>query len=99
MGIYRDIFLLASKVGCLEGYTYRRHDLDYRSLPNWIGNIASMINGLTEDAVKEIRDDMVIILRNVKKNFSEDDALNRECADMFQKALDSLFKKLEEVES
>ncbi len=99
MGVHRDIFLLASKVGCLEGYTYRRHDLDYRSLPNWIGNIASMFSELPEDAVKEIKDDMVIILRNIKRNFSEDDSLNREYADTFQKTLDSLFKKLEEVES
>src|SRR3989304_9172343 len=39
MGIYRDVFDLAAKVWCLEGYLYEQPEAAPQYLPNWLANI------------------------------------------------------------
>lgn len=53
MGIYREVFDLAAKVGSLEGYLYLFPEDAPRYFPNWLANIQRMHSGLP----KEVRDD------------------------------------------
>ncbi|MDP2727647.1 MAG: hypothetical protein Q8P59_08895 [Dehalococcoidia bacterium] len=50
MGIHRDVFELAAKLGCLEGYLYERPDAAPRYFPNWLGNIERMYGALPQEA-------------------------------------------------
>ena len=50
MGIYRDVFDLAAKVGCLEGYLYEQPQAAPQYLPNWLANIHRMYSSLPEEA-------------------------------------------------
>ncbi len=53
MGIYREVFDLAAKVGSLEGYLYVFPEEAPRYFTNWLGNIQRMYAALP----KEVRDD------------------------------------------
>ena len=55
MGIYRDVFELAAKVGSLEGYLWDRPDASARYLPNWLGNLERMYASLTPEAQADCR--------------------------------------------
>ncbi|MDO8690172.1 MAG: hypothetical protein Q7R39_09235 [Dehalococcoidia bacterium] len=50
MGIYRDVFELAAKVGSMEGYLWERPDASSRYLPNWLGNLERMYASLPLEA-------------------------------------------------
>lgn len=39
MDPFRKIYEFAASAGALEGYVYRRKDMDMDALPNWVGNL------------------------------------------------------------
>jgi hypothetical protein len=65
MGINRDLFNFAAKVGCLEGYLYERKDADISTLPNWVGNIEKMCRNLPVEVKGEFLEDYRNILERI----------------------------------
>lgn len=62
MGVYRDVFDLAAKVGCLEGYLYEQPEEAPRYLPNWLGNIQRMYSSLPSQARSEFQERYLEVL-------------------------------------
>ena len=54
MELYRRLFDFATKVGCLEGYLYRREEVDRACLPNWVGNVRRMFRELPPEVRSSI---------------------------------------------
>lgn len=65
MGLYRDLFDFAAKVGCLEGYLYERHNLEPAYLPNWVENIYNMHKALTEEARGDLKPQYQTVLKKI----------------------------------
>lgn len=63
MTMYSELFKFAAKTGSLEGYLFKRKEVD--SLANWIGNILSMYENLQINVKKEIKPDLLIVLNRI----------------------------------
>ncbi len=62
MSLYRDLFNFAAKVGCLEGYLHERRNANISTMPDWVGNIESMYQGLPEEVKKDLIQDYRTVL-------------------------------------
>ncbi|MBP1697547.1 MAG: uncharacterized protein H6Q41_2735 [Deltaproteobacteria bacterium] len=65
MGLNRDLFNFAAKVGCLEGYLYERKNADISTLPNWVGNIEKMYRDLPAEVKRDFSEDYKNILKKI----------------------------------
>jgi len=65
MGLNRDLFNFAAKVGCLEGYLYERKNADISTLPNWVGNIEKMYRDLPAEVKRDFSEDYKNILKRI----------------------------------
>jgi hypothetical protein len=65
MGLNRDLFNFAAKVGCLEGYLYERKNADISTLPNWVGNIEKMYRDLPAEVKRDFFEDYKNILKKI----------------------------------
>lgn len=50
MGIHKEVFDLAAKMGALEGWLYERPDASSRYFPAWLDNIERMHAALPREA-------------------------------------------------
>jgi hypothetical protein len=55
MHLYRQIYEFAASAGALEGYVYRREDVDMQALTNWIGNLKAAYGLLTQEVLNEVQ--------------------------------------------
>jgi hypothetical protein len=55
MHLFAQIYEFAASAGALEGYTYRRVDLDMTALNNWIGNLKTAYGLLPQDVLQEVQ--------------------------------------------
>jgi len=65
MSEHRDLFDFAAKLGCLEGYMYKRENAEPQYLPNWVNNISNMYMKLPDPIKLEIKEEYLRILRNI----------------------------------
>lgn len=63
MSMYSELFKFAAKTGSLEGYLFKRKEVE--SLANWVGNIVSMHEDLQAKVKKEIKPDLLIVLNRI----------------------------------
>jgi hypothetical protein len=55
MHLYAQIYDFASSAGALEGYVYRREEMDLKALPVWIENLHQAYRLLPAPAIEEIQ--------------------------------------------
>lgn len=55
MQLYRQIYEFAASAGALEGYVYRRDDLDVEALSNWLGNLKTAYRLIPEEILHAIQ--------------------------------------------
>ena len=55
MTLHVQIYEFAASAGALEGYVYRRENIDLQALPVWIGNLDQAYQLLPEPAMNEIQ--------------------------------------------
>lgn len=55
MHLFAQIYEFAASAGALEGYVYRREDVDMMALANWIGNLKTAYGLLPEGALREVQ--------------------------------------------
>ncbi len=53
MGIYREVYDFAAKAGALEGWVYRKKEVDLSYLPPWVDHLVEQYQSLPH----EVRDD------------------------------------------
>jgi len=79
MELNRDLFNFSAKVGCLEGYLYKRKGVEISTLPNWVGNIETMYRNLPEkvrrDFLEEYRQVLEKILQSSEQILEKDDGV------------------------
>ena len=63
MSTYSELFKFAAKTGSLEGYLFKRKEVD--SLANWVSNILSMYEQLSLQVRKDIKPDLLVVLNRV----------------------------------
>ena len=51
-GQYQELFLFAAKAGALEGYLFKRGEVE--PLTNWIDNISRMYHALSPEVKREV---------------------------------------------
>jgi CO dehydrogenase/acetyl-CoA synthase alpha subunit len=55
MHLFAQIYEFASSAGALEGYVYRREDVDMKALTNWIANLKTAYGLLPPEALREVQ--------------------------------------------
>lgn len=55
MHIYRKIYEFAASAGALEGYVYRKRNLDVNSLKNWADNLVTAYRSLPGEVIDKIQ--------------------------------------------
>ena len=63
MSAYSELFKFSAKAGSLEGYLFKRKEVD--SLANWVSNILSMYEQLSLQVRKDIKPDLLVVLNRV----------------------------------
>lgn len=63
MSTYSELFKFAAKAGSLEGYLFKRSEVD--SLANWVSNILAMYEKLPVNVKKAIKSDLLVVLNRV----------------------------------
>lgn len=63
MSIYSELFKFASKSGSLEGYLFKRQEVE--PLANWVSNILSMYEQLPVNVRKDIKEDLLVVFNRV----------------------------------
>jgi hypothetical protein len=53
--LYTKIYEFAASAGALEGYVYRREELDMDALPKWVDNLVSAYHHLPSDVRQEFQ--------------------------------------------
>lgn len=71
MDEYKKIFQLAAKVGCLEGYMYKRNNVEPQYLPNWVGNIERMYGELPAEAKQAFKEDYLTVMKNILEHMEQ----------------------------
>ncbi len=71
MGIYRDVFDLAAKLGCLEGYLFEQPEEAPRYLPDWLGNIQRMYGSLPPEVRSEFQERYLEILGKASEHLEK----------------------------
>ena len=55
MHLYSQIYEFAASAGALEGYVYRREEMDMKALANWIANLKTAYGLLPEQVLHEVQ--------------------------------------------
>ena len=55
MHLFAQIYEFASSAGALEGYVYRREDVDMNALANWIANLKTAYGLLPKEVLHEVQ--------------------------------------------
>ena len=55
MHLFAQIYEFAASAGALEGYVYRREEMDMKALTNWIGNLKTAYGLLPENVLQEVQ--------------------------------------------
>jgi hypothetical protein len=55
MHLFAQIYEFAASAGALEGYVYRREDMDMKALANWIANLKTAYGLLPEQVLHEVQ--------------------------------------------
>ncbi len=55
MHLFAQIYEFASSAGALEGYVYRREDVDMKALTNWIRNLKTAYGLLPKEVLHEVQ--------------------------------------------
>ena len=63
MGDYEELFKFAAKAGALEGYLYKRENVE--PLDNWVSNIEKMYTRMPDELKKEIRTELSCVLARI----------------------------------
>lgn len=69
MNTYSELFNFAAKAGSLEGYLFKRKEVE--SLANWVSNILSRYEELPVDVKKDIKNDLLVVLNRVMEYGSQ----------------------------
>jgi len=85
MSLYAELFALAAKTGCFEGYLYERKQVDPAIYDDWVGNMTRMFDALPAQVRREIRPEFHKILTNALGS-------SREIAGILPKSLQALEK-------
>ncbi len=56
MGINRDIYEFAARVGALEGYVYAKEKMEASSLTNWVKSVVNQYRALPAEVREEFQD-------------------------------------------
>ncbi|MBI3014737.1 MAG: 1-acyl-sn-glycerol-3-phosphate acyltransferase [Candidatus Tectomicrobia bacterium] len=89
MSLYAELFALAAKTGCFEGYLYERKQVDPGIYDDWVGNMTRMFAALPEEVRREIRPEFHQILTNALGS-------SREIAEIIPRSLEALEKLVKE---
>lgn len=87
MSLHADLFALAAKVGCFEGYLYERKQVDPGVYDDWVGNIDRMTAALPAEVRREIRPQLHRILTQARES-------SRNLPDILPRSLEALEKLL-----
>jgi len=55
MHLFAQIYEFAASAGALEGYVYRREDVDMKALANWIANLETAYGLLPKEVLHEVQ--------------------------------------------
>jgi hypothetical protein len=55
MDAFRKIYEFAASAGALEGYVYRRKNMDMGALPNWVSNLKTAYGLLAREALEAVQ--------------------------------------------
>jgi hypothetical protein len=55
MHLFAQIYEFAASAGALEGYVYRREDVDMKALTNWIANLNTAYGLLPQEVLHEVQ--------------------------------------------
>ncbi|MCU0595022.1 MAG: hypothetical protein MUC98_06100 [Desulfobacterota bacterium] len=55
MHLFAQIYEFAASAGALEGYVYRRDEVDLKALNNWIGNLKTAYGLLPKNVLQEVQ--------------------------------------------
>jgi len=55
MHLFTQIYEFAASAGALEGYVYRREDVDIKALNNWIANLKTAYGLLPQQVLQEVQ--------------------------------------------
>jgi hypothetical protein len=55
MDAFKKTYEFAASAGALEGYVYRRKDMDMDALPNWVGNLKTAYGLLPREVLGSVQ--------------------------------------------
>jgi hypothetical protein len=55
MDPFKQMYEFAASAGALEGYVYRRKEVDMDALPNWVGNLKTAYGLLPREALGAVQ--------------------------------------------
>jgi len=55
MHLFAQIYEFAASAGALEGYVYRREDVDMKALTGWIANLKTAYGLLPQEVLHEVQ--------------------------------------------
>ena len=55
MHLFAQLYEFAASAGALEGYVYRREEVDMKALTNWIGNLKAAYGLLPQEVLQEVQ--------------------------------------------
>ena len=55
MHLFAQIYEFAASAGALEGYVYRRKNVDMKALANWVTNLKTAYGLLPKEALQEVQ--------------------------------------------
>lgn len=55
MHIYTKIYEFAASAGALEGYVYRKEQIDMEALPKWVDNLLAAYEDLSSEVLDEFQ--------------------------------------------
>ncbi len=67
---YLRVYEFGASAGALEGYVYRREEVDLKALPIWIGNLLEAYRLLPDSVLDEIQPGLDMTLGRAFKSLS-----------------------------
>ena len=55
MHLFAQLYEFAASAGALEGYVYRREEVDVKALTHWIGNLNAAYGLLPQEVLQEVQ--------------------------------------------
>lgn len=91
MDLYAQIYEFAASAGSLEGYVYRRQDVDQKALRIWIGNLHTAYGLLPREVLDLIQPAIDQTLgrafRSLSASLGEDHEVTVKCRSMIKGGL------------